>query len=667
MDQQTFGYRDITPGARVAPPQDWVDLAPYAIPQTANPHFIAQGVCVLLDDSQIDLVGEDRAWFYRRAELVTAPAGAERVAQFGVNFDPAFERVDVHSIAVIRGAQRIEHTSNAFFEVLRRERNMERLQFDGRLTVHFTIPDVRQGDVVETSYTLFGQRKSLLGKHGAFIGLEWGVGIIEVRLRQRAPKDRVIRELSLNNAPVGVQTEADGVIDRRWHMMERPGVRGEALTPPWIIQTAALQLSEWSDWAEVATAFTPLYDHEGALPDEVEQEIARIQSAETTPEGQAAAVLRFAQGAVRYLAISMGEGGYTPRPLAEVCSARYGDCKDKSKLFTQMAVRLGLDACPALVNTYDGYALDERLPSAQMFDHCIVRLAIGKKIYWLDPTRQVQASPLDKLTQCFFGWALPMRPGVTALERMPDPNLPHLVESHESVQLQAFDEPVRYEWKNTYRDARAEAIREQFAREGAVSVFKSYAEDVQRTWPKAQVVSQHILEDDVANNVFTVREVYDIHEAWTPAGPAAHNFATRDLAIAGSLLPLDPGDRKYPIYLGQPGKRSRRVEVRTMKPHEGGWMRDQRGSTLLHSDEMKVKDGGKLLVIEQVLDIKALTLPAKEAEAYRKVVANLSNNELVVTETDLKAGKGGNWSMIAIGLLAAGFIYWAMTMSPASQ
>ncbi|HVK80807.1 MAG TPA: DUF3857 domain-containing protein, partial [Verrucomicrobiae bacterium] len=298
MDQQTTGYREITPGARVAPPEDWVDLAAYTVPQTANPHFIAQGVCVLLDDSQINLVGEERGWYYRRAELVTAPAGAERVAQFSVNFDPAFERVDVHSIAVIRNGQRIEHTANAFFEVLRRERNMERLQFDGRLTVHFTIPDVRQGDVVETSYTLFGQRKSLLGKHGAFIGLEWGVGIVEVRLRQRAPKDRVIAERAFNNAPIGEQTEADGIVDRRWRMVERPGIRAEALTPPWVIQSAALQLSEWRDWADVAEAFTPLYDHDGPLPDEVEQEIARIQAAETSPEGRAAAVLRFAQGAV---------------------------------------------------------------------------------------------------------------------------------------------------------------------------------------------------------------------------------------------------------------------------------------------------------------------------------------------------------------------------------
>ncbi|UPT62330.1 MAG: hypothetical protein M0D54_18500 [Hyphomonadaceae bacterium JAD_PAG50586_4] len=92
-----------------------------------------------------------------------------------------------------------------------------------------------------------------------------------------------------------------------------------------------------------------------------------------------------------------------------------------------------------------------------------------------------------------------------------------------------------------------------------------------------------------------------------------------------------------------------------MKSHEGGWLREQRASTLAHSDEMKVKDGGKLLVIEQSLDIKALTLPAKEAEAYRKVVANMSNNELVVTETDLKAGnKISVWTLI--GWLIAGAI-----------
>src|SRR5262245_66448261 len=98
MDQDTIAYRELAPGARVAPAPAWVDLASYPVPDTPNPHFISHGVCVLLDDSQIDLCEPERAWFCRRAEMVTAPAGAERAAQFSVSFDPSFERVDVHSV-----------------------------------------------------------------------------------------------------------------------------------------------------------------------------------------------------------------------------------------------------------------------------------------------------------------------------------------------------------------------------------------------------------------------------------------------------------------------------------------------------------------------------------------------------------------------------------------
>src|SRR5690606_25304327 len=85
MDQSVITPREIMPGAVVAPTPPWVDLAPYAIPAVANPHFIAGGLCSLLDDAQVDLCGPERAWYCRHAELVTAPAGAERAAQFSVS------------------------------------------------------------------------------------------------------------------------------------------------------------------------------------------------------------------------------------------------------------------------------------------------------------------------------------------------------------------------------------------------------------------------------------------------------------------------------------------------------------------------------------------------------------------------------------------------------
>jgi hypothetical protein len=667
MDQAGATHREITVGARVAPPAPWVDLEPYPIPEAANPHFIANGLCVLLDDSQMDLSGPERAWFYRRAELVTAYTGAERAAQFNVNFDPAFEHIEIHSIAVIRGGERVEHASTAFFEVLRRERNMERLQFDGRLTIAVTLPDVRVGDVVETSYTAHGMRRSLGGRQAVFIGLEWSVGIVEVRLRQRSPAHRTIAERSYNDVPAATQSEADGIVDRRWRMIERPGFRYEALTAPWTLQSATLQLSEWRDWAEVVAVFAPLYEDQGALPDYVEQEVARIAQAETTPAGRAAAILRFTQGELRYLAISIGEGGYTPRQLADVCATRYGDCKDKSKLFLHMARRLGVDAAPALVNTRDGYALADWLPSGQLFDHCIVRVAIDGKVYWLDPTRQMQPSPLDKLTHCYFGWALPLREGVRELERMAEPPDINISEMLEHVTLpDTPSAPVRYSWEHTVRGARAEALRDQFAREGEVGVFRAYVEDIQRTWPKAAVVAQEIVSDDIAANTMKVREVYDIHDAWT-AAEGKYRFSTRDISLRGTLAPLDPGERKHSIYLGQPGLRTRRIEVRSAMKHTGGWNKRHDSEALTFRDEMRVLNPHNI-VVEQALHIRALTLPAKDSEIYRKVEQDMTGNDLALTETVGKRGKfvqsaeqagdGGVWDFLRWIPLALLIIYW---------
>lgn len=637
MDQQSATIREITPGAVVAPPPAWADIQPYDAPASANPHFVANGVCVLLDESQIDLVDNERAWFYRRAELVTANTGAERVAQISISFDPAFERLEIHSIAVIRGDQRIEHGATAFFEVLRRERNMERLQFDGRLSVHVTLPDVRPGDIVEQSFTHYGMRKSLGGRHSAWVAFEWGVGIIDVRVRLRRPRRRVVGEYALNAVPEPTESEADGVIDRRWRTVERAGLRFEHLTPPWVVQNAALQFSEWRDWAEVVANYVPLYEDDAALPADVEAEIARIAATETTEAGRAAAILRFAQDGVRYLAISMGEGGYTPRTLNDIVATRYGDCKDKSKLYVHMARRLGVNACPALVNTRDGHALEHWLASAQAFDHCIVRVEVDGKVYWLDPTRLKQPSPLDAMSQCHFGWALPLRDGQAALERMPDPTPVTWLEADERVTLGPSPEtPVRYWWKLTSRRGRAESVRDYFATEGEVSVFRAYAESVQRSWPKANPVRQVIERDDHRTNAISIEETYEIAEAWK-LHERIWQFATLDMVMKPAFEPIDPGARKYPIYLGRVGKLMRRVEIECAnEPPAGGWDRTIECDAMRFRNLMKRE--GRTLIMEQTIETTNMVLPAADADKYSQIIAELDRTDVVINETVNKKG-----------------------------
>ena len=174
-----------------------------------------------------------------------------------------------------------------------------------------------------------------------------------------------------------------------------------------------------------------------------------------------------------------------------------------------------MNACPALVNTRDGHALDTWLPSAQAFDHCIVRVEVEGKVYWIDATRLKQASPLEAMSQCHFGWALPIRPGQAALEFMPDPTPVHWIDAKERVTLGAApDVAVRYAWQLTSRRGRAESVRDYFATEGEVSVFRAYAEGVQRAWPKAEPVRQAIAHDDPHSNTIIIEETYEIAEAW---------------------------------------------------------------------------------------------------------------------------------------------------------
>ncbi|MGQ0532977.1 MAG: DUF3857 domain-containing transglutaminase family protein [Caulobacteraceae bacterium] len=476
MDQSFAAVREIAPGATIAPAPAWVDLQPYPVPAAANPHFVIGGACVLLDESQVDLCATERGWFYRRVEMVTASTGAERVAQFNVTYDPKYERIEVHTIQVRRRGRIIDHTAEAVFDTMRREQNMERLIVDGRQSIVLAIPDVRDGDVVETAYTRYGIRKSLAGRHSAWVGFEWATGIVEVRFRQRAPKGRTIHERDYNNPPTATKQETDAIVDQRWRTFERPGFKFEQLTPPWLLQSASIQWSEWRDWAEVATNFEPLYREDSPLPAEIETEIKTIEATEPTPAGRAAAALRFVQSAIRYLAISMGEGGFTPRPYEQICTTRYGDCKDKSKLFVAIARRLGLDAHPALVNTRDGYIIDQVLPTGEIFDHCIVRLGVDGKTYWLDPTNSPQLSPLNTIGQSHLGWALVLKPDVTALERMSEPPVDHLVDTLENVVIgEKVTDSVRYEWQHKFRGVRAEGMRSRIAATGRWAFSKASA------------------------------------------------------------------------------------------------------------------------------------------------------------------------------------------------
>src|SRR5690606_20310061 len=122
------------------------------------------------------------------------------------------------------------------------------------------------------------------------------------------------------------------------------------------------------------------------------------------------------------------------------------------------------------------------------------------------------------------------RRGVTELERMPAPAPAHTLEAHEKIAFGPTPEhPVTYEYRTISRRGRAEWVREQLAREGAVGLFKLYAEDISRRYAKATPLEQDIVRDDIETNEVEAREIYELTEAWKAEGGKAE-FGTHDLS-----------------------------------------------------------------------------------------------------------------------------------------
>lgn len=79
----------------------------------------------------------------------------------------------------------------------------------------------------------------------------------------------------------------------------------------------------------------------------------------------------FAARDVRYVAISLGIGGWQPHSPSDIVRNRYGDCKDKSALIRSVLSAWGLETYPVLVLTREDGVVEADAPSAAQFNHVI--------------------------------------------------------------------------------------------------------------------------------------------------------------------------------------------------------------------------------------------------------------------------------------------------------
>ena len=559
---------------KFAPPGP--DFAPRAIDLNGrNPFMLSErGVCYILLESLTDLSGPSPTFSSRLVQQVTGSDGLQPTASFEIVFDPAFERLIIHSASVLRDDERREAASPAAFELLRRELNLERAVYDGRLTAHMIIPDVRIGDIVETAYTIVGSNPVLGGRFSRNQRLQWSAPLVEVDCRVRAPIGRSLEYRGHCALPEMEETIAGGLRQWRWRASDVPRQVYDTDTPAWWVGHAEVHVCDRLSWSDVADLFRNFYSPPSSLPSEMEAAIANLAERHPLPAARMVEALRFVQRLLRYHSVGMGAGGFKPRSISDIWFSRYGDCKDASHLLTVMLGRLDVDACPALVNTVMGRGLDKAMPNATAFDHCIVRAEIDGRVWWLDATMAPQAGSADNLTQAGVGWALPLRANAT-LEFIP--------ESARRVVLEVLEEwtfgrmakdPAELKLRSIYRSWRADDMRRWGQNESFPGVSRRMREGLEQTYGELSELKPLIWNDDQDANEIELIEHYSVSRPFivNDGDDTGVRFESLDDVVGPTLTANERPRRDQPIHIGTPRiVRTERILNFPIKPHVTPW------------------------------------------------------------------------------------------------
>lgn len=514
------------------------------------------GISYLLFDQQVNV--EPRASFYHEARQITSENGVQNGAAISVSFDPSFQVLVFHFIRLTRKEIAADRLDRSQIKLLQREKDMEAFLFDGAYTAHCQLEDVRVGDVIEFAYTVEGENPARKGKFSRVFDLDWYLPAHRAVTRLVYPARRELHFRVKNRSIKPSITTEKGITEWLWDEANVPARRPDQNVPSDHDPCGSIQVSEYSDWAQLVDWGVPLYQVDAPLSAELEAETDKLRKISDVEE-RILAALRFVQDEVRYLGIESGVGSFQPSPPSEVLRRRFGDCKDKAHLLGTLLRRVGIDAIPALVSTTYRHTVTKRLPAPGVFNHVILQVQTDAATYWLDATRSSQRGPLSQVYVGDFGYALVLRPGNKTLTAFaPPPGSLSRKKITENYRIPAPEGSGQLEVISEYRGRSAENTRFRFQDRGREKIQKEYLQYYARRFPRIQTSKALVYAELPGENGCKIKEFYLIPGIWQLNDEKTHyevifypTDLDQDMGSPGSPQRDDPLALEHPVHTTQ--------------------------------------------------------------------------------------------------------------------
>jgi transglutaminase-like putative cysteine protease len=499
---------------------------------------------------------------YRRTVLrMVTEAGIQNASKVSVEYDPTYQRLLWHKINIIRDGRVINKLNLSRIKILRQEAELDRSIYNGTVTAMLILEDVRKGDLIDYAYSVQGFNPIFSDKYSTSLQVQFPVPVGQILYRIICPSARKLN-IKPRPIPVGLKLMKQGANEvYQWEFTNIPALREQDDLPSWYDPYASIEVSEFATWSEVSKWALPLFARGHPLSDGLKKEIAHIEAAAGgDEEKKVVAALRFVQDEVRYMGIEMGVNSHKPNDPDKIFRQRFGDCKDKSFLLCTMLQAMHIDAAPVLINTTEKQELKTRLPSPVAFDHCTVRVRLGGKTWWLDPTISFQRGGLADIAYPDFKCGLVLTDTTTGLTDIPLQE-PGRVAAKEKFLLQDMSGAAKLEVVTTYSGGFADEIRDQLNNNSLSDMQQEYLTFYNNYYEGMKVADSLRVEDNDTTGKITTYEYYTIDRIWEQ-GSGAKKASFEALLIHGILEKPRERERTMPMQLTYPARYREEIEIR---------------------------------------------------------------------------------------------------------
>jgi hypothetical protein len=351
--------------------------------------FPDAGAVILLDEGNAEIVGSNQIGFtvFERHRVVKIfNGGGYRHANISVayNQDSEVEMIEARTISadgkitVLKEEDIFDITIYPHF-----------IFYSDQKAKLFTFPAVDDDCILEYKYRLVVKNRTLV--HSWYFQDNDPVKISRFSLKTPTEWDinYQMYHIDIEGERVNIPNVNKSI--HTWEARDLPALPAEVAMPPTRELSARIAISPigFNKWSDVARWYHTLSASQMETDNDIKEIVTNLTADTNNDQEKLQRIFEWARDRVRYIAVSIGIGGFKPHKAGDVLLNRYGDCKDMTTLICAAAKAAGIPVHQVLISTRPNGYVDTSLVSPYQFNHVIAYAPVtGDSGLWLDATKK---------------------------------------------------------------------------------------------------------------------------------------------------------------------------------------------------------------------------------------------------------------------------------------